>query len=71
MTRAPETFSNGTPVAESQNYEGLIRAHSVTHGGATFVEWSSRYDSANSGAVGEFCDPIYQGLLKALKARLE
>ncbi len=58
------------PVARDavNNYVGQVRAFSVTDGDATFVEWISDYESADPGAVQEFCDPIYHALLQALKA---
>jgi hypothetical protein len=40
----------------------------VTDTGQTLVVWSSSYDSDSSEAVGEFCNPIYQALLAALKS---
>ncbi|MGH8224470.1 MAG: SRPBCC family protein [Woeseiaceae bacterium] len=50
------------------NYVGRVSARPVTEDGSTFVEWESTYDSANDASVGEFCNPIYQALLRALKA---
>jgi hypothetical protein len=59
------------PVASDvvANYRGVVRLFPVTDSGQTFVIWQSSYDSDDDAAVGEFCDPIYQGLLAALKAR--
>ena len=58
------------PVARDAiaNYVGKVRAVAVTDTDATFVEWVSDYESADPAAVREFCDPIYQALLQALKA---
>ena len=50
------------------NYIGSVKL-SQTHDG-TFVEWRSSFESANSNEVSEFCDPIYQALLSALKETL-
>lgn len=57
------------PVAKDavRNYVGMVRARPVTDGDTTFVEWESRYDSPDDKSVGEFCNPIYQALLGALK----
>ena len=49
------------------NYVGTVRAYSVTNDDTSFLEWSSSYDSPNDQAVGDFCNPIYQALLSALK----
>jgi hypothetical protein len=57
------------PVARDavRNYVGTVRLHPVTADGTTFVEWSSRYDSANDSAVGELCNPIYGAALEGLR----
>lgn len=49
-----------------QGYIGEVRVFSVTDDNATFVLWTSQWESSGGG-VAEFCDPIYQGLLSALK----
>ena len=54
---------------EVRNYIGKLRLFPVTTDGATFVEWQSSYEAADPAAVGDFCNPIYQGLLQALAAR--
>lgn len=60
------------PIAKDavRNYIGTLRLLPVTSDDRTFVEWTSRYDSPDSAAVGEFCNPIYQAFLKALKTHL-
>jgi hypothetical protein len=40
----------------------------VTDTGQTLVVWTSSYESDDSAAVGEPCNPIYQALLATLKA---
>lgn len=57
------------PVSKNavRNYIGRVRVFPITENNATFIEWQSSYDSADAAAVGEFCNPIYQALLKALK----
>ncbi len=57
------------PVSKStvKNYIGRVRVFRITENDASFVEWQSSYDSANEAAVGEFCSPLYQALLEALK----
>ena len=57
------------PVAKDQvrNYIGHLSLFPVTADNTTFVEWTSTYDSPDSGAVGELCNPIYQALLGALR----
>ena len=50
-----------------QGYLGEVRVFPVTDDNSTFVLWTSRWDSSGGG-VQEFCDPIYQGLLAALKS---
>ncbi len=60
------------PVARDavSNYLGAVELHPVTDTGQTLVVWSSSYDSDASEAVGDFCNPIYQALLAALKSHL-
>ncbi len=60
------------PVAKGavSNYVGTVRLLPVTADGSTFVEWSSRYESPNDAAVGDFCNPIYQSALKGLREHL-
>lgn len=57
------------PVSKNavRNYIGRVRVSPITENNAAFIEWQSTYDSAEAAAVGEFCNPIYQALLKALK----
>jgi len=50
------------------NYIGVVKLSEISEG--TLVEWSSSFESPNSKAITEFCDPIYQGLLTALKETL-
>ncbi len=50
-----------------QGYIGEVRVFPVTDDNSTFVLWASRWDSSGGG-VQEFCDPIYQALLGALKS---
>lgn len=62
IDRAP-----GTPVDAANNYVGVIRVFPVTNTGETFVIWTSSWGKGSGGAeIGEFCTPIYQGLLDAL-----
>ena len=64
------TIDNGPgPVAKDviRNYVGKVELLSITDENKTYVLWSSRYDSPNDAAVGELCNPIYQGALKGLK----
>jgi len=59
------------PVAKGviANYIGLVELFPITDSGGTFVKWTSEFESANEGQVIEFCNPIYAGLLAALKTR--
>ena len=59
------------PVAKNavRNYVGTVKVYPITSDGSTFVEWLSSYDSANSSAVGELCNPVYQALLKDLAGK--
>lgn len=59
------------PVSKNsvRNYLGRVRVLPITENNATFIEWQSSYDSADAASVGDFCNPIYQALLKALKQR--
>ena len=53
-----------------KNYIGSVKLTPGEADNTTFVEWSSRYESAQDAAVGEFCNPIYQALLKALDSHV-
>ncbi|WP_370279967.1 SRPBCC family protein [Pontibacterium sp.] len=55
------------PVASDavSNYIGVVKLSDKN--GVCLVEWSSSFDSANEDEVSEFCNPIYQALLSALK----
>ena len=50
-----------------RNYVGSVKLLPVTSDNSTFVEWATRYDSADDSAVGELCNPIYRALLEALR----
>ncbi len=52
------------------NYVGTVRLLPVTASGATFVEWTSSYQSDSDQAVSDFCNPVYVALLDALKSHL-
>jgi len=47
-------------------YHGRVQAFPVTDTDRSFVLWTSEYETKDDGAVHEFCDPIYQALLKEL-----
>ena len=51
-----------------RNYVGSVKLLPVTSDNSTFVEWATRYDSADDSAVGELCNPIYHALLEALRS---
>lgn len=55
------------PVAKDavDNYIGVVKLVETSEG--TLVKWDSSFESANNQEVADFCDPIYQGLLSALK----
>ncbi len=52
------------------NYLGTVRLLPVTDRDATFVEWTSSYQSDSPEAVSDFCNPVYEALLAALKSHL-
>lgn len=51
------------------NYIGKVSLHPVTDSGRTFIVWTSEYESNSDAAVGDFCNPIYAGLLSCLKSK--
>ncbi len=51
-----------------RNYLGSVRLIPVTDANATLIVWESSYETDDDSAVGDFCNPIYFALLKALKA---
>ena len=68
--RLTYTIDDGPgPVSKEavKNYVGEVRVAPITENDTSFVEWQSSYESADESAVGEFCNPIYFGLLTALK----
>ena len=50
------------------NYIGKVTLSEKN--GLCLVEWSSTFESANDDSVSDFCNPIYQALLGALKDTL-
>ena len=62
---------NTADLGLTPDYTGKVRLFPITADGATFVEWTSRYESADEGAVGELCNPIYQALLSALRTHFD
>ncbi len=60
------------PVAKGavKNYLGRVTLYPVTDSHHTFVEWVSSFESSSDSEVSDFCDPIYAGLLKAMKDTL-
>lgn len=62
----PEPLSKDSAL----NYLGTVRLLPVTDSGATFVEWTSTYQSDSDEAVSDFCNPVYVALLGALKSHL-
>ncbi len=59
----PEAVSKDNVVG----YIGEIRVFPVTDEEATFVLWTSSWESSGGG-VAEFCNPIYKALLSDLKS---
>lgn len=59
------------PVSKNSvsNYVGRVSLYPVTESGKTFVECVSTYESSNDSEVGDFCNPIYAGLLSSLKSK--
>jgi hypothetical protein len=51
------------------NYLGKVSLYPVTDSGKTFVEWISTYEGDSDSEVGDFCNPIYSGLLSSLKSK--
>ena len=51
------------------NYVGKVSLYPITDSGKTFVEWISTYESDSDSAVGDFCNPVYAGLLSSLKSK--
>jgi len=51
------------------NYVGVVQFYPVTDSGQTFVKWVSSYEAKSDQAVADFCNPLYAGLLSALKSK--
>ena len=58
------------PVASDavSNYIGVVKVSATDND--SLVEWGSSFNSENENEVTEFCNPIYQALLSALKETL-
>jgi len=52
------------------NYIGSVKATPIEAEGRTMVEWSSTFEANDEDAVGDFCNPIYQGLLHSLQENI-
>ncbi len=59
------------PVAKGEvsNYIGRVELFPITDTGGTFVKWTAEFESSDEIQVADFCNPIYSGLLAALKTR--
>lgn len=52
------------------NYIGTVHLYPVTDNNTTFIVWGSAFKSSSDAAVSEFCNPIYAGMLAALRQTL-
>ena len=61
------------PVSKTsvKDYRSTVILSPVTDTNSTFIEWHSVFESSAEEEVSEFCNPIYAGLLKVLKEKLE
>lgn len=70
QTRSLRYSIDDGPAAISKDnvrgYIGEVRVFDVTDTGGSFILWTSEWE-ASGGGVAEFCNPIYQALLSALK----
>ena len=57
------------PVARDavKNYVSRVSLLPVTENNTTFIAWQSSFESANEQAVSDFCNPLQQAALQALK----
>ena len=55
---------------EVENYVGTVNLMPITDTGGTFIQWTSSFNSKSENEVRDFCNPIYSGLLGALKSFL-
>ncbi len=65
LDNGPGPLANGSV----SNYVGTWRVLPITENNTCLAEFQSSFDSPNAAAVSEFCNPIYQALLGALKQR--
>lgn len=49
-------------------YIGEISVFSVSEDNPSFVLWTSKWESAKTDGVADFCNPIYYGILQDLKS---
>ena len=67
------SIDDGPAVMSKDNvsgYIGEITVFSVSENDSSFVLWTSKWDSAKTEGVADFCNPIYYGVLQDLKAHL-
>lgn len=50
-----------------REYIGRVQLLPVTENATTFVIWESTFESPDDRAICEMCNPIYQGLLVAMR----
>ena len=62
----------GTPVAKSSvsDYVSTVKAHPITEGNQTFLEWHSNWNG-NDSATAEFCGGIYGAFVGSMKKSFE
>ena len=64
------SIDDGPAVMSKDNvkgYIGEISVFSVSADNSSFVLWTSKWDSAITEGVADFCNPIYHGVLQDLK----
>ncbi len=65
------SIDDGPDVMSKDNvkgYVGEVTVFSVTENNSSFVLWTSKWESAKTEGVADFCNPIYYGLLQDLKS---
>lgn len=63
------SIENGPPPLSGdaiRSYFGTVQVYPVTDTNKSFVLWTSEYETNDDESVHDFCDPLYQKLLKEL-----
>lgn len=65
------SIDDGPDIVSKDNvtgYVGEVTVFSVSDSDASFVLWTSKWESEIESGVADFCNPIYHAILQDLKS---